>query len=430
MKYTRENLPKSQVKFIYTVEGEEWKAAIKKAYEKTKHNYAIEGFRKGKVPQKMIESKYGTGVFFEDALDILLPDAYSYALDKEPDVYPVARPDIDLISISDNEVKFAIIITVKPEIKLGSYKGHEIPKIVNTATDEEVESKVNQAREQAGSWEEVTDRAVINGDTIDLDYSGSVDGVKFEGGTAEKQTLVIGSGAFIPGFEEQLIGMNIGEEKDITVTFPAEYGAKELAGKAAVFKVKINAIKYKALPELDDEFAKDVSEFDTLVDYKADVKKQLQAEKDEAADGEMSNALVDKIIEGSEIEVPEPMIESQIDDMIQEFSQRLSYQGMKIEDYYKYTGLKPEDMRGQYRDVAIKNIKVRLVLDAIVKAEKITASAEELEDKMKKMAEDMKKDYEEYKKGINEEYTEYFKSMIVSDKLLAFLKENNTFKAE
>ncbi len=427
MNYTRENLPKSQVKFSFHVEGEGWKSAITKAYEKTKHNFSVEGFRKGKVPQKVLENKYGPGVFFEDAMDIILPDAYSHALEKENDVIPVARPDIELIAISDNEIKFAIIITVKPEIELGQYTGLELQKVAKPVTEEDIEMKVKQAQERAGSWEEVTGRAVEKGDTVDLNYSGSIDGIKFDGGTAENQSLLIGSETFIPGFEEQLVGMNAGEEKDITVTFPEEYNMDQLKGKDAVFHVKINAIKTKMLPEIDDEFVKDVSEFDTLEEYREDIRKQLQKANDEQADNEMTNSVIDKVVENSKMEIPAPMIESQIDDMVQEFASRLQYQGMKLEDYFKYTGMKQEDLRNQYKDIALKNIKIRLALDAIVKKEDFKAEDEEVEEKIKSMAKEMNKDVEEYKKNINDEYLEYFKNMIVSDKLINFLKNNNTF---
>ena len=427
MNYTRENLPKNQVKFTFKVEGEQWKNAIKKAYEKTKHQFDVEGFRKGKVPQKVVESKYGPGIFFEDALDIILPDSYSYALDNEKEVIPVARPEIELIAISDTEAKFAIIVTVKPEIKLGSYTGIKVKKVVKTVTEEDINKQIKEAQERAGSWEDITGRAIINGDTIDLNYSGMVDGIKFDGGTAENQSLVIGSGSFIPGFEEQLIGLNIGDEKDITVKFPEDYNAEQLSGKNAVFAVKINGIKVKVLPEIDDEFAKDVSESDTLVAYKADLTKNLQESYNESAENEMANSIIDKVIENSEMEVPDAMIESQIDDMVQEFTSRLQYQGMKIEDYFKYTGMKMEDLRKQYTDMALKNIKVRLVLDAIVKKEKFTTSDAECDEKIKIVAKEYKKEYEEFKKTVTAEQMDYFKNLVVSDKIFTFLKNNNTF---
>lgn len=428
MNYIRENLPKSRVKFTFTAEGEEWQEAIRKAYDKTKHNYSVEGFRKGKVPQKVIESKYGVGVFFEDAMDILLPESYSYALDNEKDVIPVARPDVNLIAISDTEVKYAITFTTQPEIELGQYTDLSVEKNVKEVTDKDIEDKIQQAREKAGSWKNITDRAVLAGDTVELNYSGSVDGEKFEGGTAENQTLTIGSGAFIEGFEEQLIGMNIGEEKDITVTFPKEYGMDKLAGQEAVFNVKINAIKVKELPEVDDEFVKDVSEFNTVEEYREDIKKQLTAANEEQAENEFSNSIIDKVILNSKMEIPPEMVESQIDDMVEDFARRMQYQGMKIDDYLKYTGLKMEDIRAQYKDVALKNIKIRLVLDAIVKKENITATDEEVENKIRKMADEVKKDYEEYKKNISDEYLEYFNKMVISDKLIEFLKNNNKVK--
>jgi trigger factor len=332
-----------------------------------------------------------------------------------------------LSSITDNEVKFSITVTVKPEIELGQYTGLLVKKVNKEVTDADIDAKVKQAQEKAGSWENITGRAIENGDTIELNYSGTVDGIKFDGGTAENQTLVIGSGTFIPGFEEQLIGSNIGEEKDIKVTFPKEYGMEQLNGKEANFAVKINNIKKKVLPEIDDEFVKDVSEFDTVAAYKDDIRKQLKKANDEQADNEMTNSVIDKVILNSKMEIPAAMIEAQIDDMVQEFSQRISYQGMKLEDYFKYSGMKMEDLRLQYKDTAVKNIKIRLVLDAIIKKENIQATDTEVDAKIKSMADEIKKDYEEYKKNLNPEYMDYFKNLAVSDKLIKFLKNNNTF---
>ncbi|MDE6565523.1 MAG: trigger factor, partial [Clostridia bacterium] len=335
MNYNKEILENSEIKYVVEADSSAWQNAIREAYNKTKHKFNIEGFRKGKAPMSVITRMYGVGVFFDDALDIILQSLYTELLEKETELVPVARPNVDIVAISDSELKVAFTITVTPEFTLGEYKGLKLKKVSSKVTDEMIAEEITKAQEKAGAWEDVTDRACQKFDTVVIDYSGSVDGVKFEGGTAEKQNLELGSGMFIPGFEEQVEGMKIGEEKDITVKFPEEYGAENLAGKDAVFAIKLHEIKKKVLPEVNDEFAKDVSEFDTVEDYKADIKAKLQKTAEDKANREMENALLDKIAENTEINIPDAMIEEQIEEMIQEFEYRLAYQGMKPEDYYK-----------------------------------------------------------------------------------------------
>lgn len=427
MNYNKEILEKNQVKFTVEVASEDWKEAINQAYLKTKGKFSIPGFRKGKVPKSIIEKNYGAGIFFDDALDIILPKCYGEILDKETEVYPVARPDIDIVAISDTDLKFTALVTVKPEVKLGEYKGLEIKKVEYPVSDDMVQSEIDNALNRASSWESVSDRACKKGDMTVIDFSGSVDGVKFEGGTAEKQNLELGSGMFIPGFEEQVEGMSIGDEKDIEVTFPADYGAEELAGKKAVFAVKLHEIKEKHVPELNDEFAQDVSEFDTLEAYKADIRKGLETVNNEKAENETETAMIETIAEKCEIDIPDAMIESQIEDMIEEFEYRLAYQGMKAEDYYKYTNSTRDELAARYRSVAEKNVRLRLVMEAIVKAEDIKCEESEIDAKLEKFAEGAKKSFEEYKKSVNPQQIAYIQNEIATDKLMKFLKENNKF---
>ncbi len=276
MNYNKEILENSEIKYVVDADSSAWQNAIREAYNKTKHKFNIEGFRKGKAPMSVITRMYGVGVFFDDALDIILSSLYTELLQKETELKPVARPQVDIVAISDTELKVAFIVTVAPEFTLGEYKGIKLAKVKKDVTEEMITEEITKAQEKAGAWENVTDRPCEKFDTVIIDYSGSVNGVKFAGGTAEKQNLELGSGMFIPGFEEQVEGMSIGDEKDINVKFPEEYGAEDLAGKDAVFAVKLHEIKKKVLPEINDDFAKDVSEFDSLEEYKADIKAKLQ----------------------------------------------------------------------------------------------------------------------------------------------------------
>ncbi len=427
MNYNKEILENSEIKYVVEADSSAWQNAIREAYNKTKHKFNIEGFRKGKAPMSVITRMYGVGVFFDDALDIILQSLYTELLDKETELVPVARPNVDIVAISDSELKVAFTVTVTPEFTLGEYKDLKLKKVSSKVTDEMVAEEIAKAQEKAGAWENVTDRACEKFDTVVIDYSGSVDGVKFEGGTADKQNLELGSGMFIPGFEEQVEGMKIGEEKDITVKFPEEYGAENLAGKDAVFAIKLHEIKKKVLPEVNDEFAKDVSEFDTVEEYKKDIKAKLKKTAEEKANREMENALLDKIAENTEIKIPDAMIEEQIEEMIQEFEYRIAYQGMKPEDYYKYTNSSRDELRLRYNEQAQKQVKMRLVMDAIIKAENIKAEESEIEAKIADFAKGANKSVEEFKKTMHPEQARYIENDIITNKMIDFLMANNKF---
>lgn len=425
MKYTVKQKAENQKEIKITLTAAEWEAENEKAYQANKGKYAIQGFRKGHVPRKVLENIYGAGVFFEEAFNEAFPKYYGQVLDKEKELFPVDRPDIDIEKIDEKGIVFVALVTTKPEVTVTEYKGMKHPKIEYNVTDADIEEEIKKAQERASRLVPVEDRAAEDGDTVLIDYSGSVDGVKFEGGTAEKQTLVLGSHAFIPGFEEQVIGMKTGEEKDIKVKFPEDYHAENLKGKDAVFHVKLHEIKRKEVPEFNEEFVKDVSEFDTVDAYKADIRKRLEEQNQKRANQEMENALVDLILEKTPINIPDCMIESQIDNMVQEFEYRLMYQGLKLDDYLKYTGMKKEDLRKSYEEQAKKAVKTRLIFEAIIKQEKIEATEEDKQKKFAEMAELAKKDVEEFKKSLPERQLEYIENEIIIDKLFALLTEWN-----
>lgn len=421
---TMEKLEGSKVKLTIEVAADEFEKAVQQAYLKTRKNYNVPGFRKGHAPRKVIENAYGWLVFFDDAFDIVYPEAYEAAV-KEYGITPVDRPDVSILSCEQGApVVFAAEVAVKPEVVLGAYKGIEVEKHEYNVTDEMVEAEIDKEREKIASTTEVTGRPVANGDKVNLDYSGSVGGVKFDGGTAENQELTIGSGMFIPGFEEQMVGMNPGEEKDITVTFPEQYHSEELAGKEAVFHVKVNAIEETILPEADDEFAKDVSEFDTIEELRADKRKKLEEAEAQHAKNLRENELITKACENAAVEIPEAMIERQMDHILNDIRYRLSMQGISLEDYCKYTGTSIEDMRKEMRGDAEKRVKSQLVLEAISKAEAIEAAADEIEEKLNEYAAQFGDKAETFKAGLTDEDKLYFADQIVLDKTIALLNEN------
>lgn len=428
MSYTLENLEKNKVKIVVKVDTKDWQDAIMKAYEKTKNKYQIGGFRKGHVPYKVLINAYGVGIFFDDALDIVLPQEYGKILDAEKEFEPVDSPEVGINAISDATLEVTFTVQCKPDFTLGKYTGLEIVKDKVEVSDEDVEAEIKVKLDQAGAWLPVVDRAAKNGDQVTIDYSGSVDGVKFKGGTAQMQKLLLGSGSFIPGFEEQIEGMNIDGEKDIVVTFPEEYHEKTLAGKQAVFAVKLHEIAQKDVPELDDESVKDISEFDTVEEYKADVRKSIEERKAAEADSKLENDLIQKIADDSKVEIPQCMIDGQIEDMIQEFEQRLQYQGLKAEDYYKYTGMTKDKLKETYKESAEKNVKLRLTLEALLKAIQVPVSEEEIDEKIAEMAKRAGKSFEEYKGFVNEQYRQYLRRDLVTSKLFDYLKNNNTIK--
>ena len=431
MNYTIEE-SKGEVKISFTLDAKEWDASLNKAYIKNKSRFNIPGFRKGHATRKMIEKMYGEGVFFDDAFNDAFYEAYSKALGEHEEIFPVDDPKVDIDGIDENGVKFHAVVTVKPEVTLGEYKGIKVDKVEYNVTADDVNAEIDRARKQASRKVEVEGRAVENGDIVNLDYSGSVDGVKFEGGTASNQELTIGSHAFIPGFEEQMVGMTVGETRDLNVPFPTDYHAKELAGKDSVFTVTVNKILKEEMPELNDEFAKDVSKFDTLAEYKADVEKRLQEGNDRRANAENENALIEAVTATSSVEIPQCMIDSQIDYLVRDMEYRLMYmyQGMKLEDYLKYTGSNMEELRKRKAEEAKRDVKIRLVLEAIVKAENLDVTDAELDAELARIAESAGKSVEEYRKGVDERQLSYIKNDLLMKKLIEFLKANNTFEVK
>lgn len=416
---TMEKLEGSKVKLTIEVSAAAFETATQKAYHTTGKKYSVPGFRKGKAPRKVIENMYGPLVFFDDAFDIVYPEAYQDAV-KEHALEPVDRPDVSIESLPEEgkPLVFSLEVAVKPEVELGQYKGIEVEKRAYNVTDEAVSDAIAQLQKGVARMVDV-DRAVENGDTVNLDYSGSVDGVKFDGGTAEGQTLVIGSGSFIPGFEEQMVGMKSGEEKELTVTFPAEYHAKDLACKEAVFAVKVNTVQKEELPALDDEFAKDVSEYDTLEELREAKRKELleQAEKD--AKVEKENEVVRKAVENAKVEVPDAMVERQIDSFLNDMRYRLSTQGISLEDYLKYTNTELSALREQCRADAATRVKSQLVIEAVSKAENIEPTPEEISEKVAAYVSrfgDMKA--EEFEKNLTEDDRLYFADQVMVDKTL------------
>lgn len=428
MNYTIEK-GNGEVKINFALSAKEWDDCIEKAYLKNKSKYSVPGFRKGHVSRKMIEKMYGEGVFFDDAFNDAFYDAYSKALNENEEIFPVDEPKVDIDGVNDDGVAFHATVTVKPEVTLGDYKGIKLDKVEYNVTVDDVQAEIDRARKQAGRRVEVTDRAVENGDIVNLDYSGSADGVKFDGGTAQGQELVIGSGSFIPGFEDGMVGMKVGETKDITVKFPENYHAENLAGKDAVFTVTVNKIEKEELPELNDEFAKEVSKFDTLDEYRADVEKRLTEENTRRADAENENKLVEAIVNNASVEIPSCMIEHQLDHIVEEMRYRLSYmyRGMKLEDYLKYTGGTIEELREARKADAERDVKTRLTLEAIVKAENLDVTDAEVEAEIVRMAQAQGKSADELKKHVDARQTEYIRNDILSKKLLTLLKDANEF---
>ena len=428
MKYTFEKAEKSTVKITIKLTEKEWKGAIDKAYEKTKSRYSMPGFRKGKVPKHLLESTYGTGLFYEDAINIAFTEYYGEVLDKEPSIAVIAQPEIDIKEISEKGITIEAVVAVKPEVKLGSYKGITFEKKVYNVTDEDVNADIARLQERNSRMVEVTDRPVADGDTVIIDYSGSVDGVKFEGGTAEKQTLVIGSNTFIPGFEDQVIGMNIGEDRDINVKFPDEYHAEELKGKDAVFAIKLHEIKKKELPELTDDFIKEAVGVETVDAYKADVKARLEKQNADRAERELEDEMVKKITETTEVEIPDALIERQITNMVQEMEYRLQYQGLRLEDYLKYMGKTMEEYREGFADQAKDIVKSQLVIEQIIEDEKIEATDEDVEKRVEEMATSQGKPVPDIKKNMGARQLDYIKNEIIIKKFFEILKSANEIK--
>ena len=381
-----EKLEKSMAKLTITVEAAKFDAAVDSAYQKNKGNIALPGFRKGKAPRAMIEKMYGTGVFFEDAANELIPEAYETAA-KESELEIVAQPEIEVTQMDKGtDFIFTATVAIKPEVTLGDYKGIEVEKKEAEVSEEEITAEIDKAREANSRLITIEDRATEDGDTVIIDFDGYVDGKQFEGGYAEDYTLVLGSHSFIDNFEDQLVGKNLGEDVEVNVTFPEEYHVDELKGKPALFKVKIKEIQKKELPELDDDFAQDVSDFDTLDEYKADVEKKILENKENQIKREQEDQIIEKIIENAQMEIPQQMIAAQTRQMTQEFAQRLQSQGLSLEQYMQFTGLTPQKMMEDLEPQALKRIQSRLVLEAVVAAENIEASDEEIDKELENMA--------------------------------------------
>ena len=398
-----EKLEKNMAKLTIEVSSEEFENAIAKAYKKNKNKISMPGFRKGKAPRAMIEKMYGKGIFYEDAANSIIPDAYADAA-KESELEIVAQPEIDVTQIeSGKPFIFTATVALKPEVTLGEYKGIEVEKKEVEVTDEEVEAEINKVRESNARMLDIDDRATQDGDTVLIDFDGYVDGKQFEGGKADDYSLGLGSHSFIDNFEEQLVGKNIGDDVEVNVTFPENYQAEELQGKPAVFKVKIKEIKVKELPELDDDFAQDVSNFDTIAEYKEDLKKKLTENKEEALKREREEAVIGKIIENAQMDIPEQMVDAQTRQMTQEFAQRLSSQGLSIDQYMQFTGLTPQKMIEELKPQALKRIQSRLVLEAVVAAENIETTEEELDKEIENMASMYQMEVDKLKEVIGEE---------------------------
>ena len=398
-----EKLEKNMAKLTVEVPAEEVEAALQNAYLKNRKQISVPGFRKGKVPRQMIEKMYGPEVFYDDAANALIQKAYPQAAD-ECELEIVSRPTVDIVQLEKGKpFIFTAEVAVKPEVTLGQYKGIEVEKADTTATDEEVAAELDKEREANSRTITVEDRAVQDGDMTVIDFEGFVDGEAFEGGKGTDYPLTIGSGAFIPGFEEKLVGAEIGKEVEVDVTFPEEYHAKELAGKPAVFKCTVKEIKVKELPELDDDFAQDVSDFDTLEEYKADVRKKVEEKKAAEAKAQKEDAVIEKIIEGATMEIPEAMVKTQAERMVDEFAQRLQMQGLTMEQYLQFTGGNVQALVEQSKPQALKRIQSRLVLEAVAAAENLTASDEELDAELGRMAEQYKMEVEKLKEMFAEE---------------------------
>ncbi|MDD3205206.1 MAG: trigger factor [Lachnospiraceae bacterium] len=416
-----EKLEKSMAKLTIEVSAEELDKAIDGAYQKNKGKISLPGFRKGKAPKAMIEKMYGKEMFYEDAANALIPEAYSKELEGN-DLDIVSQPKIDVTQLEAGKpFIFTAEVALKPEVSLGKYKAIKIDKIDATVTDEEVEDAVNKERENNARTVTVEDRAVKDGDMTTIDFEGFVDGVAFEGGKGENYPLTIGSGSFIPGFEEQLVGAEIDKEVEVNVTFPEDYQAEDLKGKAAVFKCTVHEIKEKELPELNDEFAGEVSEFETLVEYKADVKKKLTEKKEADAKNAKEDAVITAIIEDAKMDLPEPMVATQQRQMVEDFVQRIQQQGLSIEQYFQFTGLTPEKFMEQTKPQAERRIKSRLVLEAVVAAEKIEVSDDEFNAELEKMAEQYKMEIDKIKEMVGEYETKQIKEDIAIQKAVEFV---------
>ena len=431
MKYTTKAAEKSTVKITINFDGEEWKQAQQNAYLKTRGKFAINGFRKGKAPKNVIEHTYGKGVFYEEALNNLFSENYGTILDKcEKKFTVVGDPDVSVDKLEDDGVTMIAIVPVKPDVEISSYTGMKIKEFAYTVKDEDINEDINRLLERNARKVPVEGRAAEKGDIANIDFCGSVDGVKFEGGEAEGFDLTLGSGQFIPGFEDQVIGMNVGESKDVNVTFPENYQAENLKGKAAVFAVKLNSLTGKELPELNDEFIKEATGSETVEAYKEKVKERLTVQAERRANDSTENSILDAIAVNAKAEIPQAMIEREIDGLVQKFEYQLMYQGLKLEDYLNYLKITVADFRKNYEEQAKKNVMNQLIISKIIETEKIVANEADVEAQIAKQAESVEKSVEEYKKNMDPRQIEYIRSDLVITNLFKFLKENNEMYVE
>ena len=416
----------NELKLEFTIEAKKFDEGMKKVYAKSAKYFNIPGFRKGKAPMAMVEKQYGTEIFYEDTFNEVVPEEYEREL-KENKIEAVSKPDIEVKQIGKGQdLIFTAVVQTKPEVKLGKYKGIELKKIEYNVTDADIDHELEHMADRNSRIVTVEDRPVENGDITVIDFEGFVDGKAFEGGKAENHELTIGSNTFIPGFEEQLVGMKTGDEKDINVTFPEEYFSEELKGKNAVFKIKLHEIKKKELPKLDDDFAKDTSEFDTLKELKNSIKEKLEHENKHRAEHETEDAAIKAVVDSAEIDIPSGMIETELDNMIRDMETRMSYQGMKFEQYLQMIGKSMEDFRKENEEIAKSSVKTRLTLEAIVNAEKVEPKQEDVDSKLKEMSEMYGQKEEDLKK--NEQFVNYVKDSLKNEAVIKFIIDNAKLK--
>ncbi len=422
-----EKLEKSMVELQFSIDAETFKVAVNNAFKREGKKYAIPGFRKGKAPRHMIEKMYGSDIFHYDAVNDLFPEAYEAAV-KEAKIDVVGRPDPEVVSMSEADgVVLKVKVAVKPEVELGEYAGLTVTKEAKNVNEADVDAEVKRMQDRNGRLL-TREGAAENGDTVDIDFEGFVDGKAFEGGKAEHYSLVLGSGSFIPGFEDQVVGHSAGEEFDVNVKFPEEYGAAELAGKDATFKIKLHEVKYKELPALDDDFAKDVSEYDTLDELKDSIRNNIKTNLDKQAEQKVENDLMDQVITNMKADIPDAMVDSRIDELVQDFEYRISQQGLKLADYLKYMGMNIEQFRAQFKEQADKQVKMRLAMEAIVAKEGITASDEEFEEEVKRIADAYKMEADKVKSIVD---AAAVKADLAINKAIDFVKEKaNVVTAE
>ena len=424
MSYKIRSKEKNNLEVEIVISEKKWEESLQKAYEETKNKYSVQGFRKGKAPRKVIEKQYGESVFFDYALEVAFADEYNEFLDKNLEIEPIAQPDVRIEKFEKSGIVLVASAPLMPEVELGSYTGLTVERGKEKVKKSDVEAELKAVAERQARFVESTKPAEL-GDFATIDFAGSVDGEIFEGGTAQGYRLELGSHSFIDNFEDQLVGTTVGEEKDVNVTFPENYHEKSLAGKKAVFKVVVQKIEKKEIPEITDEFAANVSEFENLEDYKKDIETRLSQKLEQEKERKVENDLLEKIVEASKVEIPEILIERQLDIFIRDLETRLSFQGLKLEEYLDYVGTNVSDLRKERREQAEQTVKTRLVLEALVKKENMVVSEDELDSALKETAERYKKTVEEYKKSLDDRTIAYYQNDILMKKLLDFLKSNN-----